>query len=74
MLQNIHNFLPQYFVLAVFVAYFVFQKVRDLKWVDTWFAFGAFDFRGVFGFILGSRVCENVERFSKRADCLDRKW
>jgi len=73
-MQNIRNFLPQYLVLAVFVAYFVFQKVRDLEWVDTWFAFGAFDFCGVFGFNLGSRVCENVERFFKCADCLDWKW
>ena len=73
-MQNIRNFLPQYFVLAVFVAYFVFQKVRDLKWVDTWFAFGGFDSCGVFGFILGSRVCENVECFFKCVDCLDRKW
>ncbi len=73
-MQNFCNFLSQYLVLAVFVAYFVFQKVRDLEWVDTWSTFGAFDSCGVFGFILGSRVCENVECFSKGADCSDRKW
>ncbi len=58
----------------MFVADFVFQQVRDLEWVHTWFAFGAFDSCGVFGFILGSRVGEKVERFFKCADCLDRKW
>ncbi len=73
-MHNFRNFLPQYLVLAVFAAYFVFQEVRNLEWVDTWFAFGAFDFCGIFGFILGSRVCENVERFFKCADGLDRKW
>ena len=73
-MQNFRNFLPQDLVLAVFVAYFVFQKVRDLEWVDTWFAFPALDSGGIFGFILGNRVCENVERFFKCADCFDREW
>jgi len=73
-MQNFCNFLPQDLVLAVFVAYFVFQKVRDLEWVDTRFAFPALVSCGVIGFIFGNRVCENVERFFKCADCFGRKW
>jgi hypothetical protein len=71
--KDFSNFLPQYFVLAVLVADFVFQQIRDLEWVDTWFVFGAFDTCGIFGSFLWSRACENVERFSKCADRLDRK-
>jgi hypothetical protein len=52
----------------VFVAHFVFQKVRDLEWVDTWFAFPTLVCRGVFGSIFGNCVGENVEHFSK---CMD---
>ena len=73
-MENLRDFLSQDFVLAVFVTYFVFKEICDLKWVDTWFAFPALDFGGVFWFILGNRVCENVERFLECADCLDRKW
>ncbi len=61
-MQNFSNFLPQYFVLAVLVTDFVFQQVRDLEWVDAWFASGAFD------------TCGQVCRFFKCVDCLDREW
>ncbi len=73
-MQNFRNFLPQDLVLAVFVAHFVFQKVRDLELVDTWFAFPTLVSCGVFVSILGNRVGENVEPFSKCTDCFDRKW
>ena len=38
-MENLRDFLPQDLVLAVSVAYFVLKEIRDLKWVDTWFAF-----------------------------------
>ncbi len=48
-MENSRDFLSQDLVLAVFVTYFVFKEICDLKWVDTWFAFPAFVSCGVFG-------------------------